>query len=93
MAITGADLAALVGRNLGRAGGVVSLSGVRATAACAAGALEVTLTRPDGKPVGAGERLTLVTSEFLATGGGGVFPDELRRAPAPRRTTGRRSAT
>ena len=78
MAITGADLAALVARNLGRAGGIVSLSGVRATAACAAGALEVTLTRPDGKPVGAGERLTLVTSEFLATGGGGVFPAEVR---------------
>jgi len=79
MAITGADLAALVARNLGRAGGIVSLSGLRAAAACAAGAVEVTLTRPDGKPVGAGERLTLVTSEFLATGGGGFFPDELRR--------------
>ena len=79
IAITGADLAALVARNLGRAGGIVSLSGVRATATCAAGAVEVTLTRPDGKPVGAGERLTIVTSEFLATGGGGFFPDELRR--------------
>jgi len=82
LAITGADLAALVARNLERAGGIVSLSGVRATAACAAGAVEVTLARPDGKPVGPGERLTIVTSEFLATGGGGFFPDQLRRRAA-----------
>jgi 5'-nucleotidase len=82
MAITGADLAALVARNLERAGGIVSLSGVRASAACAAGAVAVTLARPDGKPVGPGERLTIVTSEFLATGGGGFFPEELRRRAA-----------
>ena len=78
MAISGGDLAALVGRNLGRPGGVVSLSGVRATAVCAAGALKVTLTRPDGKPVATGERLTLVTSEFLGNGGGGVLTAEIR---------------
>ena len=53
ISITGADLAGVVAHNLGRAGGVVSLSGVRASAACVAGALEVTLTRPDGKPVDA----------------------------------------
>jgi 5'-nucleotidase len=79
LAITGAELAALVARNLGRAGGVVSLSGIRATAACAAGTLEVTLARPDGRPVGAGERLTLLTSEFLASGGSDVIPAEVRR--------------
>jgi 5'-nucleotidase len=82
MAISGADLAALVARNLGRAGGVVSLSGVRATAGCVAGALQVTLARSDGTPVRAGERLTLTTSEFLANGGGGFFPDEVRRRGA-----------
>jgi 5'-nucleotidase len=83
LAITGADLAALVARNLGRAGGVVSLSGIRATAACAAGAVEVTLARPDGKPVRADERLTLLTSEFLASGGSDVIPAELRRRARP----------
>jgi 2',3'-cyclic-nucleotide 2'-phosphodiesterase (5'-nucleotidase family) len=79
LAITGADLKALIARNVGRAGGVVSLSGVRATAVCAAGGLQVTLVRSDGNPVGAEERLTLVTSEFLASGGGGFLPDEVRR--------------
>ena len=54
LAVSGGDLAALVARNLGRAGSVVSLSGVRATAACAAGAVKVALTRPDGKPVAHG---------------------------------------
>jgi len=78
MAITGADLATVIGLNLGRAGGIVSLSGLRATAVCAAGALRVTLARPDGRPVGAGERLTLLTSEFLASGGGGVLTAEIR---------------
>jgi 2',3'-cyclic-nucleotide 2'-phosphodiesterase (5'-nucleotidase family) len=78
LAITGGDLAATVARNLARAGGVVSLSGIQARAACVGGTLQVTLTRPDGAPVGADERLTLVTSEFLATGGAGVFPAELR---------------
>jgi hypothetical protein len=49
-----------------------------------AGALQVTLARPDGKPVGAAERLTLVTSQFLASGGGSFFSDDVRRrAGAP----------
>ena len=78
LSITGADLAGVVADNLGRAGSIVSLSGIRASAACVAGALEVTLTRPDGKPVDARERLTLVTSEFLATGGGSVLSAEVR---------------
>jgi len=83
LSITGAALAGVVADNLARAGSIVSLSGVRASAACVAGALEVTLTRPDGKPVDARERLTLVTSEFLAAGGGSVLSDEVRaRAPA-----------
>jgi 5'-nucleotidase len=80
LAITGADLAGLIARNLGRSGGVLSLSGVQAAATCAAGALHVTVARPDGRPVGPRERLTLVTSEFLATGGGGMLPAELRKA-------------
>jgi 2',3'-cyclic-nucleotide 2'-phosphodiesterase (5'-nucleotidase family) len=72
--LSGAELAAVVARNLGRDGGIVSLSGVRARARCAAGALSVTLTRTDGRPIGPDERLTLVTSNFLATGGDGLFP-------------------
>jgi 5'-nucleotidase len=80
---TGADLAATVARNLGRPGGVVSLSGVSASAACIDGSLQVTLKRADGKPVAPAEALTLVTSEYLASGGSDVLPAELRAHADP----------
>jgi 2',3'-cyclic-nucleotide 2'-phosphodiesterase (5'-nucleotidase family) len=83
VAMTGADLAATVARNLGRAGGVVSLSGARAVAACVDGALRVTLTRPDGAPIAPTDRLTVATSEFLASGGGDVFSAEVRAHAGP----------
>ena len=57
----------------------------RAAAPASAATLQVTLTRPDGRPVGPGERLTLVTSEFLATGGGGVLSAERSRPRDPGR--------
>jgi 2',3'-cyclic-nucleotide 2'-phosphodiesterase (5'-nucleotidase family) len=80
---TGAALAETIARNLGRAGGVVSLSGARATAACVGGKVRVTLSRPDGAPIAPGDRLTLATSEFLASGGGDVFPAEVRAHAGP----------
>ena len=75
--MTGAELASVIARNLTRSGSVVVLSGVRAQASCAEGALRVSLARPDGAPIAATERLTLVTTEFLASGGGEVFPAEI----------------
>jgi 5'-nucleotidase len=78
--VTGADLARMVARNLERNNGIVSVSGVRASARCAGGDLAVTLERPDGTKVAPGDRLTLLTSDFLATGGDGLVPDELQRA-------------
>ena len=78
--ITGAELAALVARNLRGAGGILSLSGVRVTAHCAGGSLHVTLSREDGRPVSPTDRLTLVTSDFLATGGDTLGPEVSRRA-------------
>jgi 5'-nucleotidase len=83
LSVTGEALAATVARNLGRTGGIVALSGVRARAACAGPALQVTLTRDDGRPVGPAERLTLVTSEFLATGGGGILSADVRAHATP----------
>jgi 2',3'-cyclic-nucleotide 2'-phosphodiesterase (5'-nucleotidase family) len=77
--ITGAELAEAVARNLGRDNGIVSLSGVRAEARCKAGALVVTLLRPDGRPILPKARLTLVTSDFLATGGDGLFSEETKQ--------------
>jgi len=73
------ELAEMIARNLGRENGILSVSGVRAEARCTAGSLTVKLTRPDGRPISPGTRLTLVTSDFLATGGDGLLSDGLRR--------------
>jgi 2',3'-cyclic-nucleotide 2'-phosphodiesterase (5'-nucleotidase family) len=75
--LTAGELAGLVARNLSHGGGVVSLSGVQAAAACADGALQVALTRPDGRTLPASAHLTLAVSEYLATGGDKLFPTEL----------------
>ena len=67
----------MVARNLGRDGGIISISGFRARARCAAGTLTVTLTRDDGRPIAPDDRLTLATSNFLATGGDGLLAKEI----------------
>ena len=76
--VTGAELADVIARNLGRDNGILSISGVRAEARCKEGALEVTLHRTSGKSIGPSTRLTLVTSDFLATGGDGLFSEETK---------------
>jgi 2',3'-cyclic-nucleotide 2'-phosphodiesterase (5'-nucleotidase family) len=73
------ELAEMIARNLGRDNGILSVSGLRAEARCAAGSLMVKLTRSDGRPISPGTRLTLVTSDFLATGGDGLLSNELQR--------------
>jgi 5'-nucleotidase len=77
--VSGAELTEAVARNLGRDNGIVSLSGVRAEARCKDGALAVSLFRSDGRPIAAKARLTLVTSDFLATGGDGLFSQETKQ--------------
>jgi 5'-nucleotidase len=76
--LTGAELAEAIARNLGRDNGVISLSGVRAEAQCKDGALTVTLHRTSGRAIAPGTRLTVVTSDFLATGGDGLFSAETK---------------
>lgn len=49
--------------------GVVSLSGIRVEARCADEKLRVTLLRNHGAPIRDAERLSIVTSDYLATGG------------------------
>jgi hypothetical protein len=44
------------------------------------GALDVALAREDGRPVAPGDPLTLVTSDFLATGGDTIGAELSRRA-------------
>jgi 2',3'-cyclic-nucleotide 2'-phosphodiesterase (5'-nucleotidase family) len=63
----------LLARSLGHAVSQVSLSGLRVRATCATGGLEVTLTRPDGSLIRDEEMLSVITTDFLATGGDGFF--------------------
>jgi 5'-nucleotidase len=76
--LTGAELADVIAHNLGRDNGIISLAGVRAEARCKDGALQVTLHRTSGKAITPGSKLTLVTSDFLATGGDGLFSEEVK---------------
>ena len=63
----------LLARSLSHASSQVSLSGVRVHAICANDVLTVALSRPDGSPIRDEEMLSIVTSDFLATGGDGFF--------------------
>ena len=77
--VTAGELADAIATNLARDNGIVSLSGARAVARCASGVLQVSLLRDDGRPIPPATRLTLVTSDFLATGGDDLLPDVLQR--------------
>jgi 2',3'-cyclic-nucleotide 2'-phosphodiesterase (5'-nucleotidase family) len=89
IATTAGQLAAVIATNLSRDGGILSVSGVRAVARCTAGApkvgapkvgtLTVTIVGANGRPLAPETALTVVTSEFLATGGDDVLPQELQR--------------
>lgn len=83
--LSGAELGRMIARNLEQGAGILSISGVYARASCRGESLEVTLTRPDGTRVAGNERFTLVTSNFLATGG-----DALLAGGAPPRFDDRR---
>ncbi len=71
--LTGAELAGLITEDASHGGSVLSISGMHADVHCAGSALTTTLTRDDGRTVTPGETLTLVVSDFLATGGDGFF--------------------
>jgi len=75
----GADLARMIVDNAGHDGSFLSLGGLRAEVRCEGGRRRATLRRPDGREVGDDEELTVLTSDFLATGGDGFFA-RLRRA-------------
>jgi 5'-nucleotidase len=81
------ELKEIVAGNLQRNGGILSLGGVRARAACKDGAIEVVLTRPSGQVLRDDTSLVVVTSDFLATGGDKTFtalaPGKLEIVDAP----------
>ncbi len=79
LSVTGAELSALIAANLVRDDGILLVSGLQAVASCADGRLNVSLARTGGGPIAPEAHLTMLTSNFLATGGGQLFPDQLQR--------------
>jgi len=72
--LTGAELKTVISTHLQHdAHGLISLSGMRVSARCGKSGIELKLTRDNGKPVSDRETLLLATSDYLATGGDGLF--------------------
>jgi 5'-nucleotidase len=83
---TGKGLRQLLEGHLERGGGILSVSGVKLSAACKAGKLRVVVERDRGGVVGDGEEVLLVGSDFLFTGGddfwGGAPPPPIELSNA-----------
>lgn len=68
-----AALAQGLAHHLARDGSFFSLAGVVASTRCERGAVAVSLSRRDGTAIADDEVLAIVTTDFLATGGDGLF--------------------
>jgi 5'-nucleotidase len=72
--LSGKALRQLVASNLRHGGGFLSWSGITVDARCAQGQVDVILRR-NGRPVADDEQLTLLTSDYLASGGASELVD------------------
>jgi 2',3'-cyclic-nucleotide 2'-phosphodiesterase (5'-nucleotidase family) len=76
--LTGAELRSLFRRQaLTQRRGPLAVSGIRVKVSCQNDSLLVEVMRINGARIQDDESLTLATSDFLATGGDGVFTQEL----------------
>jgi 5'-nucleotidase len=73
-------LSSVLAANLRSGFGILSLSGVRARAACAGSELRVRLFREDGAELAPSTPLLAVTNGYLASGGDGLLPGNARVA-------------
>jgi 5'-nucleotidase len=71
--LTGGDVKTMIAHNLRSRAGVLLFAGLTYRATCKAGEFAIELRRPNGKRIADGERLTMVTSDFLASGGDGAI--------------------
>jgi 2',3'-cyclic-nucleotide 2'-phosphodiesterase (5'-nucleotidase family) len=71
--LTGAELKRVVTTHLQRGRRIFGVSGIRVRAQCSGGTLDAALLRPSGRPIADDEKLAVVTVDFLATGGDGIF--------------------
>lgn len=80
--MTAAELAQMLLANATRDSSFLSISGVRATLRCEGATLVATLVREDGRRIDDAETLTVLLSDFLATGGDGVLTEVRAREGA-----------
>jgi len=73
VALDAGKLGQILARNLAGSTGILSLSGVRAAAACDDGALTVKLFGQDGRELAPDQPLLAVTNGYLASGGDGLL--------------------
>ena len=71
--LTGAELRKVLSTQISRNPALVGMSGVHARVTCERGTVTVGMLRPNGAPIADNERLLIATSDFLATGGDGIF--------------------
>ena len=71
--MTGAELAGMITADVAHDGSALSISGAHAEVRCEHGTLTTRLTRDDHRAIRPDEVLTLVVSDFLATGGDRFF--------------------
>ena len=71
--LTGGELRKVLANQISRNAALVGMSGVHARVTCERGTVNVGMLRPNGAPIADNERLLIATSDFLATGGDGIF--------------------
>jgi 2',3'-cyclic-nucleotide 2'-phosphodiesterase (5'-nucleotidase family) len=71
--LTGKQLRQVFATHLQKTRRIIGFSGIRVRAQCSGGSLDLVLTRPSGVPIRDDEPLTVVVSDFLATGGDGIL--------------------
>jgi 5'-nucleotidase len=79
---TGREVAEMFAQDVSHGGSTLSVSGIRVVARCEGSDVHVSLERPDGRAIADDEALTIVVSDFLATGGDGFFVHARERAGA-----------
>ena len=71
--LTGAELRTVFANQISRVSALTGVSGLRLRVTCERGAVNVGMLRLNGAPVTDTERLLVATTDFLATGGDGIF--------------------
>ena len=71
--LSGAEVREVLARQVFRPDRRAGISGLRVSASCEAGELNLKIIRPDGSEVADDDRLRVITSDFLALGGDDIF--------------------